>query len=170
MQECSALLHASSRTMYAPASQLHRYVPWAANSDARFVSVPERLQSAPLHQQQRDSDFVLPLPLVRGLFAQGLHLSACWSTAMQRLVRNAAEERPGSAMRGEAECDEDETLYQSFDENSWPKLERRWAKQRVAARLRRVMTRVATGTTITRCASGWLTRRGFDAGKLQRNW
>jgi hypothetical protein len=154
MQECSELLHAFSRAMCAPPSQLYRYLPWAANSDARFVSVPERLQSAPLHQQQRDSDFVLPLPLVRGLFAQALHLSACWSTAVPRPVDDTAEQRSGSAMRGEAQCDEDEALYHSFDENRWPKLERRWAEQRVAARLPRVMTRSATGTTITRCASG----------------
>lgn len=154
MQEFSSLLHASSRATCAPPSQMNRYLPWAANSDARFVSVPERLQSAPLHQQQRDSDIMLPLPLVRGLFAQALHLGACWSTAVRRPVHDAAEERSGSAMRWEPQCDEDETLYDSFDENRWPKLERRWAQQRVAVRFPRVMTRLATGITITRCASG----------------
>jgi hypothetical protein len=107
-----------------------RYLPWAANSDARFVSVPERLASAPQHQQHRDSDLSLPLALVRGLFSQGLRMSACWSSAIQHSIDQSGC-LPGScgtapSLRAPDLCAENEALYAGFEENGWPKFERRW--------------------------------------------
>ena len=127
---CTPSLHAS--TLHC--SQKHvlifvcRYLPWAANSDSRFSSIPERLLSAPVHQQLRDSDLTLPLPLVRGLFSQGLRMSACWSMAIEGVDSDLKEQSDANgkaSWRSEALCAEDDALYHGFEENKWPKLELR---------------------------------------------
>ena len=105
------------------ASHKCRYLPWAANSDPRFVSVPDRLASAPLHQQLRDSDLFLPLPLVRGIFAQGLRMSACWSALISGAVDEMGDDVGSN--RKQEHCVDDESLYEGFEDNRWPKLERR---------------------------------------------
>lgn len=100
---------------------MHRYLPWAANSDPRFVSVPQRLASAPRNQQLRDSDFSLPYPLLRGLFSQGLQLSRCWSSAIQDSMDAFGATFPSLRF-----CTEDEAMYAGFEGNNWPKFELRW--------------------------------------------
>jgi hypothetical protein len=126
MLEFSALRAAvsASHTRLTP----RRFLPWAANSDPRFTLVPERLQTAHRHQQLRDSDLSLPLPLVRGLFLQGLHMSTCWASAMQLPVNREGHRVHAygeEAWRGETHCTEDPALYDGFEENNWPTLELR---------------------------------------------
>ena len=121
-------MHRPRRPLCLP-QRACRYLPWAANSDPRFTSIPERLHSAPQHQQLRDSDFTLPLPLVRGLFSQGLHMSTCWSSAIRGIAGEMGQRADvigKAAWRSKAYCAEDDTLYHGFEENGWPKLELRW--------------------------------------------
>lgn len=113
----------------APPQLMRRYLPWAANSDPRFVSIPERLASAPRNQQLRDSDFSLPFVLVRGLFLQGLQMSRCWSAALQGST-NTFDDLKGtsgavSSSRFKDLCDEDASLYDGFEANGWPTFELR---------------------------------------------
>jgi hypothetical protein len=117
------------------ASRLHmclsarRFLPWAANDDPRFTIVPERLQAVPRHQQLRDSDLSLPLPLFRGIFSQGLQMSTCWSSAMQRTANHMGQRVSANGQeewRSETHCAEDPALYDGFEENNWPTLELRF--------------------------------------------
>lgn len=112
-----------------------QYLPWAANSDPRFVSIPERLASAPRNQQLRDSDFSLPFVLVRGLFLQGVQMSRCWSAALQGST-NTFDDLKGtsgavSSSRFKDLCDEDASLYDGFEANGWPTFELRYSRQKM---------------------------------------
>ena len=105
-----------------------RYLPWAANSDPRFVSIPERLASAPRHQQLRDSDLLLPKPLVRGLFLQGMQMSSCWTRVFQSsndTMRWGTTSNMHRQSQIQDRCVEDDALYDGFEANGWPKFELR---------------------------------------------